>query len=367
MLRLLSCGGESEDVINISNHSNCRPFTLKCPFTTPHGTYHITMTSSSFCYLPFSIKGALLSTVLLLYLHPTEALFIEKEQCPNGWKPAADECVRLVMHPSTYAEAARECSALGASLVDVVKGPSDRQLIIEDLSDIINDIFNKGYQELIWIVVGYEHIEESNDIMYDVWSRLEHNGENKDKTKIFALQRNARRIFNLTAITDKDAHPFICALTPLTRKVLLYKQALIPKGSPKILDDPQRQYLYFNRPDLNYIALPCKTRGQIVPRIKWYKSEVEEIDVNSPNSSYLISVGSLLVPVKKTLKSITSFHCTATNRYGTVRSLSILLRPAFIDPFRSKRLDAFPFGSRGGGVRIDCQAPQHYPSKYKCF
>ncbi|KAK0398504.1 hypothetical protein QR680_002624 [Steinernema hermaphroditum] len=320
------------------------------------------MTASS---APFSIKGLRLLVVLLyLLLKQADAIFIEKEQCPNEWKPAAEHCVRLFLRPSTHTEAARECSAIGATLVDVIKGPTDRQLIIEDLSDIINDVFNKGYRELIWIVNGYEHFEESNEITYDIWSRLDHNGEDKEKNKIFALQRNARRVFDLVTISDKAAHPFICALTPLMRKVLLYKQALLPKGSPVIIDDPQRQYLYFNRPDLNYIALPCRTRGQPVPAIKWYKSGVEEIDIGSQNSSYVISVGSLLVPVKSSLKSITSFHCTATNNYGTVRSLSVLLRPAFIDPFRSKRLDVFPFSSRGGGVRIDCQAPQHYPKSY---
>lgn len=48
---------------------------------------------------------------------------------------------------------------------------------------------------------------------------------------------------------------------------------------------------------------------------------------------------------------------------GTVRSASSVIRPAFIEPFRSTRLDVYPLSPRGGGAKIDCQAPAHYPSK----
>ena len=46
---------------------------------------------------------------------------------------------------------------------------------------------------------------------------------------------------------------------------------------------------------------------------------------------------------------------------GSIRSAPTILRRAFVEAFSSSRLDAYPLSA--GGARIDCQAPEHFPSK----
>ncbi len=48
-------------------------------------------------------------------------------------------------------------------------------------------------------------------------------------------------------------------------------------------------------------------------------------------------------------------------QFGTVRSLTSVVRPAFVKPFAPFRLDVFAFDVPG--ARIDCQSPEHAPSR----
>jgi hypothetical protein len=149
---------------------------------------------------------------------------------------------------------------------------------------------------------------------------------------------------------------------------LLYEQAFMQKGAPRFVEEPNSAYSYINRADGHFVTLPCRTSGTPEPKIRWFKSGIEEIDVSSTNSTYIVSGGSLLIPVGKQNhgSEVATYHCTASNELGTIRSASTIIRPAFIDAFRTSRLDAYPLTSRGGGTKLDCQAPAHHPSKY-CF
>lgn len=144
---------------------------------------------------------------------------------------------------------------------------------------------------------------------------------------------------------------------------------LIP-GAPQFIEEPNSSYHYINRAEGQFITLPCRAYGIPEPVIRWYRSGIEEIDIGSANSSFLLSGGSLLIPVGKQIQNeVSTYHCTASNKLGTIRSASTIIRPAFIDAFRKSRLDAYPLTVKGGGTRLDCQAPVHYPSKFcsKCL
>lgn len=152
-------------------------------------------------------------------------------------------------------------------------------------------------------------------------------------------------------------------------KILIEKKPyklLLSLGVPVFIEEPSSSYHYINRADGHFITLPCRAFGQPEPTIRWYRSGIEEIDVASANSSFIVSGGSLLIPVGKQVQSeVSTYHCTASNNLGTIRSASTVIRPAFIDAFRNSRLDAYPLTSRGGGTRLDCQAPAHYPSEFR--
>lgn len=134
-------------------------------------------------------------------------------------------------------------------------------------------------------------------------------------------------------------------------------------GAPYFLEQPSASYSYINRPDGHFVTLPCRAEGQPAPEIRWFRSGVEQLDLDASNSSLVISGGALLVPVRAGGAEVVTYHCTASNPLGTIRSAATVIRPAFIEPFRPNRLDAYPLSARGGGARLDCQAPAHYPSE----
>ncbi|CAJ0568233.1 unnamed protein product, partial [Mesorhabditis spiculigera] len=108
----------------------------------------------------------------------------------------------------------------------------------------------------------------------------------------------------------------------------------------------------------DFVALPCQADGIPTPRITWYKNDVELLSATDNNSSFLLSGGTLLVPATTSL-AYTKFHCTATNKLGSVRSPSVLVRAAFVEAFAQRRFDVFPLAD--GGARLECMAPAHQP------
>uniref|UniRef100_A0AC34GPA6 Ig-like domain-containing protein n=1 Tax=Panagrolaimus sp. ES5 TaxID=591445 RepID=A0AC34GPA6_9BILA len=249
----------------------------------------------------------------------------------------------------------------GAELVNIVKNEQENKSLINDLTDLINEPLAAGITELTWLVGGMDTVLENPQLSYNLWMSTKIEDEHD---KNLALQRKIDKHFELITVAATSSYPFLCSLLPLTRKTLLYEQALFPRGMPQIVEEPKLAYHYASRPDSYFVTVPCKAIGNPVPQIKWFKSGVEEIDLDASNTSYIISGGSLLIPINKESHESTTYHCSATNIYGTVRSPSTIVRSAFIESFRKSRLDVYPLNTKGTGTRIECQTPQHYPSGF---
>jgi len=207
----------------------------------------------------------------------------------------------------------------------------------------------------------------------------------KEERRVMAMRKTVNGSFELIFVSSTQPLPFICALTPDNRRQLLYDELVLPRGVPQILEQPHASYHYSPsaRPNKSFLTLPCRVSptGNFESReldgeedgdsveIKWFRNGDEELNTKSRSSSYLLSSGSLLIPLADNYSDTSTFHCKATNRLGTVRSTPAVVRPAFIEPFRESRLDVYPLGDGvgdvlGGGTRIDCQAPRHFPSGF---
>uniref|UniRef100_A0AC34QHX6 Ig-like domain-containing protein n=1 Tax=Panagrolaimus sp. JU765 TaxID=591449 RepID=A0AC34QHX6_9BILA len=287
----------------------------------------------------------------------TKSVLLDQSLCPLSWQPADEFCVRLFFQPTSSEDAKQECQLHGAELVNIVKNQQENSALINDLSEIINEPVSAGVTELTWLVGGIDAVVKDVQLSYNLW--LSAKSEDQQE-KSLALQLKNNRHFELTTVSTKSAYPFICSLLPLARKTLLYEQALYPKGSPQIVEQPKLAYHYSPRRDGYFVTIPCKSSGNPVPKINWFKNGIDEIDVSSTNSSFIVSGGSLLVPIHNNSTESFEYHCTATNIHGTYRSSSTIVRSAFIEPFRATRLDVYA-NRKTSGTKIECQTPQHYP------
>ncbi|VDN04222.1 unnamed protein product [Thelazia callipaeda] len=166
---------------------------------------------------------------------------------------------------------------------------------------------------------------------------------------------------NISAMQSK--YPFVCSLDSLTRQKLLHQESFLPAGSPRIVIHPNKEHYFFPEGVNFYLSLSCTAIGNPFPKIRWFKGGVEEVQLSSNQSPYLLSGGSLLISANfDTVYD--SYHCTAENNLGIVRSTVAIVRPAFISAFHDKRLDVHSINYLNSGARIECQAPPHYPRTY---
>ncbi|VDM39799.1 unnamed protein product [Toxocara canis] len=284
---------------------------------------------------------------------------LDENECPFDWTPVAQHCVRLYARPVDPETAQTICDGDSAQLLNIFTDDTVYADLMAGIHELLQHYFDVGLHEFAWLVTAGEWTPSAG-INYDVWSGTQNAGSH-----FVLIQRTSNRKYKLSAASTTSTYPFICSLRPQFRRLLLYQQALLPPGVPRITKQPNNEYLYTDRSEMDYITLPCTAVGKPLPQIKWFRNGVEEIDFASGNPSLLLSGGSLLIAVGSGSSSngnaYASYHCTAENQLGVVRSVTAIVRPAFTSAFHSFRMDVFAFSALGRGARVECQAPLHYP------
>ncbi|EFO91404.1 CRE-RIG-6 protein [Caenorhabditis remanei] len=283
-----------------------------------------------------------LSVFLILSRYVTALIvFSDESSCPIGWQIASDQCVRIVISPANLKHAKKICHHESGELMD-----TSVTLLLDDVIDILKNLHENGLYEPTFHVGGMgQALNRTDDGNYKMLVL--------DLYGSFNIYNNYR-----ISINPSSHFPFICSLNRMARRSLLFQQKLLPIGAPKISLTGQSEIYFHPRQDADYIALPCTVQGNPKPTVSWYKNDVEVLSPSMSNVSYLLSGGNLLVPASSSL-AYSSFHCTAKNSLGEVRSPPILLKPSFIDPFRPHRLDVYSLAT--GGAKLDCDAPAHQP------
>ncbi|CAJ0573727.1 unnamed protein product, partial [Mesorhabditis spiculigera] len=186
--------------------------------------------------------------------------------------------------------------------------PTDAALI-SDLVDLLQGLYDAGLAETTWLLGGPS--DERGERDSDAW-------------RTAALRRDTNQEYRITAVPASAVYPFVCSLSHIARRRLLFQQQLIPRGASRLSSSTPSSVFFFPRQPTDFVALPCQADAT-------------------------------------TSLAYTKFHCTATNKLGSVRSPSVLVRAAFVEAFAQRRFDVFPLAD--GGARLECMAPAHQPSK----
>lgn len=110
----------------------------------------------------------------------------------------------------------------------------------------------------------------------------------------------------------------------------------------------------------------CSAGGYPTPTYEWYREDYEndrlvahKIDPLQ-DSRYTISGGTLIIHNPQQKLDHATYHCKASNKFGTVISESVHLNFGFILEFVLKRSPEA--GDQNWGKSIYCDPPNHFPS-----
>ncbi|XP_025829331.1 contactin-like [Agrilus planipennis] len=142
----------------------------------------------------------------------------------------------------------------------------------------------------------------------------------------------------------------------------------IPRGPYFIKQPEDVTFDLSKRRIYNDVSLSCLAGGYPTPTYEWFRESYEndrliaqKIDPLSDTSNrYTISGGTLIIHSPEQKIDRATYHCKATNKFGTIISESAQLNFGFILEFVLKRSPES--GDQNWGKAVYCDPPNHFPS-----
>lgn len=184
--------------------------------------------------------------------------------------------------------------------------------------------------------------------------------------------------WGLEPVVGDEPLPFICKANVAAIQRLkaderdyaygteIFDPERVPRG-PYFIKQPEDAIFDTSKRNLyNDISLSCLAGGYPTPTYKWYREEYEndrliprEIDPLQ-DGRYTISGGTLIIHDPQQKRDRATYHCRATNKFGTIISESVNLNFGFILEFVLKRSPEI--GDLNWGKAIYCDPPNHFPA-----
>nr|CAD7573639.1 unnamed protein product [Timema californicum] len=139
----------------------------------------------------------------------------------------------------------------------------------------------------------------------------------------------------------------------------------IPRG-PYFIKQPHDVVFDLSKKTItNDISLSCLAGGYPTPTYNWFKEDYEndrlvakQIDPLS-DRRYTLSGGTFIIFDPKQIEDRGTYHCKASNKFGTIVSESVQLSFGYIGVFNLKRSPEN--GNQNWGKTVYCDPPQHFP------
>ncbi|VEN63415.1 unnamed protein product [Callosobruchus maculatus] len=302
-------------------------------------------------------------------------------KCPEYWLHFQNSCYRFIRSPfKSYSDARKLCQAYstesgGSDLVSV--GSS------EEHGFLVNRLNKLDPQHRRWYIGA--HQQSANYYTNPDGTQLV-----SSENSILAvdlpygkdyLAYNFSRIllrWSFEPVRGDELLLYICeanigAVQRLVSQERDYKYGVdiedperIPRG-PYFIKQPRDATFDTSKRKLyNDISISCLAGGYPTPTYKWYKEDYEndrlvahEIDPLR-DGRYTVSGGTFIIHNPQQKLDHATYHCKASNKYGTIISESVQLNFGFILEFVLKRSPES--GDLNWGKAIYCDPPNHFPS-----
>ncbi|XP_075218988.1 contactin [Lycorma delicatula] len=320
----------------------------------------------------------LLSIILLLILAVVEGQEgVGEWKCPQHWVPFQQSCYRFIKSPiRNRNDARRNCQAYESDLVSINN--------LDEHGFLVNQLLWQDPQHRRWYISAHEQSsgywvnEGDGTPLTDMEPAfLPEQESNQPKPNLVYSFSNTLRRWGLERVTGEDLLLYICEAPLANVHNMVTEDRSYDYGLD--IDDPEKipcGPYFINQPvnvvfDLskktlnNDVSLSCLAGGYPTPTYDWFKEDYEndklmakKIDPLS-DSRYTVSGGTLIIHDPKQIEDRGSYHCKATNNFGTIVSETVTLSFGYIAEFNMKRSPES--GNENWGKAIFCDPPQHFP------
>ncbi|XP_039297800.1 contactin [Nilaparvata lugens] len=299
--------------------------------------------------------------------------------CPQHWHRFQNSCYRFIKSPlRNRNDARRNCQAYVSDLVSINN--------LEELGFIVNRLIQEDPQHRRWYIGAHEQSpgywvnEGDSTALTDMDSAfLPEQGTltNQPKPHLAFSYSYPLRKWGVERVTGEEMLLYICEAPIANVYMMVTEDRTFQYGLE--VDDPLRIPMgpYFIKQPVNVvfdlskkgttndISLSCLAAGYPTPTYEWFREDYEndrlvatQIDPLQ-DKRYTVSGGSLLINEPRQDKDRGSYHCKATNKYGTIISELATLSFGFIAEFNMKRSPQD--GKENWGKAIFCDPPQNFP------
>lgn len=298
-------------------------------------------------------------------------------ECPRHWTKFQESCYHFVKSPlKRRDEARRTCQAYQSDLVSINT--------VEEHGFLLHQLLWLDPQHRTWYTGvrqsgGYWSNEPDNTQLVNMENALlpeANDGVMNRDFLAYSFSNNLKR-WGLEKVTGEEHLLYICE-APIsnlhnlaeddrtyTYGVEIDNPLRIPRGPYFIKQPSNKVFDVSKRGQLNQVSLTCFAGGYPTPVYEWFKeyhedSRLIEVPIDPlSNRRYTLSGGSLIIYNPTQNDDRGSYHCKASNIYGTIISESVELSFGYILEFNLKRSEES--GEQNWGKAVYCDPPQHYP------
>ncbi|XP_033366000.1 contactin isoform X1 [Bombus vosnesenskii] len=315
--------------------------------------------------------------IVTSYTFAQNVLYGEQYQCPQHWIKFQESCYRFIKSPiRDRQEAKKNCEAYQSDLTTINS--------LEEHGFILYHLLWQDPQHHKWYTgIKYQNGNWINEADNTQLLNMENAflPEPVDNTLggdylVYSYHNNLQR-WGLEKVNGRDRFLYICEapisnLHNLVDDDRTYQYGIeidnpreIPRGPYFIKQPTDKVFDLSKRKINNDVALSCLAGGYPAPTYEWFKEDYEndrliatKIDPLN-NNRYTISGGTLIIYEPDQTEDRGSYHCKATNKFGTIISESVELSFGYILEFNLKRSEER--GEQNWGKVVYCDPPQHFP------
>lgn len=297
-------------------------------------------------------------------------------RCPQHWVQYRDSCYRFVKSPlKSRNDAKLNCKSLDSDLANINDA--------DEHGFIMYQLLWQDPQRRKWYFGGTQQspnfwVNEDGTNLNELDAAfLPEPADNVQRDFLAYSFSNSLKRWGFERVTGAEPLLYICEASIQKLHYLLYDDRTyqygmdienpdkIPRG-PFFTKQPHDVVFDLSKKMiLNDITLSCYAGGYPNPAYEWFKEDyvndrlVANLIDPLSDKRFTLSGGNLIINDPRQIEDRGSYHCKASNKFGSIISESVQLAFGFIGEFNLKR--APEIGNQNWGKAMFCDPPTNYP------